>query len=66
MQIKDVHVMFYVLLNWFIQKSGEYVHMSSEDHYKLKDYFFWHSKKPVTMEGKFDSLFMTNKITFPL
>ena len=40
MHIKDVHVMFYVLLNWFIQKSGEYVHMSSEDHYKLKNYFF--------------------------
>ena len=24
MQIKDVHVIFHVLVTWFIQKSGEY------------------------------------------
>jgi len=30
MQIKDVHVIFLVLVTWFIQKSGKYAHKTSE------------------------------------
>ena len=30
MQIKDVHVIFHVLVTWFIQRSGKYARKASE------------------------------------
>ena len=40
MQIKDVHVIFHVLVTWFIQKSGEYAYKTSESVIFEKRYIF--------------------------
>jgi len=40
MQIKDVHVIFHVLVTWFIQKSGKYAHKTSESVLFVKKYIF--------------------------
>ena len=39
MQIKDVHVIFHLLVSWFIQKSGKYAHKASESVPFVKKYF---------------------------
>ena len=41
MQIKDVHVIFHVLVTWFIQKSGEYAKKTSGSVFFEKKYIFW-------------------------
>lgn len=38
MQIKDVHVVFHVLVTWFIQKSGKYAYKISESVIFEKNY----------------------------
>lgn len=38
MQIKDVHVVFHVLVTWFIQKSGKYAYQISESVIFEKNY----------------------------
>lgn len=40
MQIKDVHVVFHVLVTWFIQKSGKYAYKISESVIFEKNYGF--------------------------
>ena len=41
MQIKDVHVIFHVLVTWFIQKSGKYAKKAREIVIFEMKYIFW-------------------------